>query len=73
MFWSIFAGQLGFGLFWPKKLVFVDFGRKTWFLTETTGSRRFWPENLVFTEKIGFGRFWPKQVVLVDLTGKTGC
>ena len=50
MFWSIFAGNFGFGQFWPKKLVLVVFDWKNW----------------VLTGKCGFGRFWVKTVVLVD-------
>ena len=66
MFWSIFAGQFGFGQFWWEKLVLVDFGQKKGF-------------SSILTAKTGFG---PKKLVLVDfdrknwiwsiLAGKTG-
>ena len=47
MFWSIFAGQFGFGQFWPKKLVMIDFG-------QNSGFRRFWLKTLGFDRKKWF-------------------
>ena len=53
-FRPILAGKSGFGRFWPKKVIVVDFDWEHWFLTELTG----------------LGRFWPKKVVLVDVDRK---
>ena len=56
MFWSIFAGQFGFGQFWQEKVVLVDFGQKKWFLL-------IWTENLCFDQK---------SLIWLILTEKTG-
>ena len=37
MFWSIFAGQFGFGRFWLEKLVLVDLAKKKWFWSILAG------------------------------------
>ena len=46
-----FGRKFGFGRFWPKPQVLVNFDWKHWFLTEETG---FWS---ILAEKAGFGRF----------------
>ena len=70
-----FDGKTGFGRFWPKQLVFVDFGRHGWFwsnLAGKTGYGQFWPKKSWFwsidrsADKTRFGRFWPENLVLVD-------
>ena len=60
-FWSIWAETTGFGRFWPKKVVLVEFDWKKLVLTEETGFGRRWPGKLGFDQK---------QVVLIDFGRK---
>ena len=68
MFWSILAGNFGFGRFWPKKrkVVLVDVGRKKLVFDQTTGFGRYWPEKLDFDRENWCGSILAGKVVLVD-------
>ena len=76
--WLFLAKKVGFGPFWLKNLLLVDFAKTILFrpiLTQTTGFGRFLPEKLIFADSgqetgfwlivaqnSGFGQFWPKKL-----------